>query len=269
MVEGKQIVFTGHSSGAAIAILATFWALEEYLNPTRSQKYKPPHCVTFGSPLVGNHIFSHASRRENWSRYFIHFVLRFDIVPRILLAPFSSIEQSFSHILQLLTPKSKPSSQDSVRSSLTSEFYSTVIGNASTVTSHAACKLMGSTNLLLEAVTNFVELSPYKPFGTFIFCNGNGQLIVVRNSDAVLQLLFHTAQLSKYTELSEVASKSILQHHAYEAELEDSLGMQNVVYLDKLDVLPLSANGSNGDIATISTALDGLGLVITVYLFVL
>ncbi|KAK7411510.1 hypothetical protein VNO78_02944 [Psophocarpus tetragonolobus] len=260
MFDGKQVVFTGHSSGAAMAILATFLALEEYLSPTKLQKPKPPFCVTFGSPLIGNHILSHASKRENWSRFFIHFVLRYDIVPRILLAPFSSIEQTCGRVLQYLNPKSKTSREDSTRVGVISEFYSTVMRSAASVTSHAACILMGSTNLLLETVANFVELSPYRPFGTYIFCNGNGQLIVLKNSDAVLQLLFHTAQLSNLDELPEIANVSILQHQVYEGELDDSLGMQNVVYLEQLDQLPLSADGSNSDVATFSAALDGLGL---------
>ncbi|CAL5193623.1 unnamed protein product [Lathyrus oleraceus] len=256
MAEGKQVVFTGHSSGAVLAILATFWALEENLNQIQ---HKSPMCVTFGSPLVGNHILSHASNRQNWSRRFVHFVMRYDIVPRIFLAPFSCIEKLFSHALQLLTPDDnnfKP--QDSIRDSVSCEFYSTVMRNAATVTRHVACNLMGSTNLLLETMTNFVELSPYRPFGTYIFCNGNGHLIVVNNSDAVLQLMFHIAQLKDLTQLSEVANKSILQHLAYEAELEESLGMQNVVYLNKLDDLPLSSGDvPNTDIAA---ALDSLGL---------
>lgn len=259
ITEGKQVVFTGHSSGAVLAILATFWALEEYLYPTKIQiQHKSPMCVTFGSPLVGNHIFSHASNREKWSHHFIHFVMQYDIVPRIFLAPFSSIEKLISPVLQLLTPNNNSLTQDPIRDSVTCEFYSTVMRNAATVTSHVACNLMGSTNLLLETMTNFVELSPYRPFGTYIFCNGNGQLIVVKNSDAVLQLLFHIAQLRDLAQLSEVANKSILQHLAYEAELEESLGMQNVVYLNKLDDLPLSAgDGHDTDIAA---ALDSLGL---------
>ncbi|KAK7354110.1 hypothetical protein VNO80_19568 [Phaseolus coccineus] len=256
--DGKQVVFTGHSSGAAMAIFATFWALEEYLNPTKTQKPKPPFCVTFGSPLIGNHILSHASRRENWSRYFIHFVLRYDIVPRIFLAPLSSIQLTFGSILPSLNPKSKTSTQDSTRD----EFFSTVMRNTASVTSHAACILMGSTKLLLETVSNFVELSPYRPFGTYIFCNGNGQLIVVKNSDAVLQLLFHTAQLSDLAELPDVANVSILQHLSYEAELEGSLEMQNVVYLEQLEQLPLSSDGSDSDVSTITAALNGLGLSI-------
>ncbi|CAK8543436.1 unnamed protein product [Lathyrus sativus] len=256
VAEGKQIVFTGHSSGAVLAILATFWALEENFNQIQ---HKSPMCVTFGSPLVGNHILSHASNRQNWSRRFVHFVMRYDIVPRIFLAPFSCIEKLLSPVLQLLTPDDNNfKCQDSIRDSVSSEFYSTVMRNAATVTRHVACKLMGSTNLLLETMTNFVELSPYRPFGTYIFCNGNGQLIVVNNSNAVLQLMFHIAQLKDLTQLSEVANKSILQHLAYEAELEESLGMQNVVYLNKLDDLPLSSGDvPNTDIAA---ALDSLGL---------
>lgn len=259
IAEGKQVVFTGHSSGAVLAILATFWALEEYLYPTKIQiQHKSPMCVTFGSPLVGNHIFSHASNREKWSHHFIHFVMQYDIVPRIFLAPFSSIEKLITPVLQLLTPNNNSLTQDAIRDSVTCEFYSTVMRNAATVTSHVACNLMGSTNLLLETMTNFVELSPYRPFGTYIFCNGNGQLIVVKNSDAVLQLMFHIAQLRDLAQLSEVANKSILQHLAYEAELEESLGMQNVVYLNKLDDLPLSSGeGHDTDIAA---ALDSLGL---------
>ncbi|KAK7304564.1 hypothetical protein VNO77_42445 [Canavalia gladiata] len=256
IADGKQVVFTGYSSGGAMASLATFWALEEYLMQTKNNK--PPLCVTFGSPLIGNHIFSHASRRENWSNYFIHFVLRYDIVPRTFLAPSTSIDKTLNSILEFLNPKSKYSTK--LSASVSDEFYTTVMRNAATVTSHAACILMGTTNLLLETVSNFVELSPYRPFGTYIFCVGDGQLIVVRNSDAVLQLMFHTAQLTNLQKLSEIAKNSIVIPHAYEAELEDSLGMQKVVYLEQLELLPLSADGSNSDIATTSVALDGLGL---------
>nr|KYP47007.1 hypothetical protein KK1_031376 [Cajanus cajan] len=258
--KGYQIVFTGHSSGAAMAILATFWALEEHLNPTKIQNHKPPFCVTFGSPLIGNHIFSHASRRENWSRFFVHFVMRFDIVPRILLAPFSSIDQTFGSILQFLNSESKTSTQDSTRASLISEFYSTVMRNTAIVTNHAACNLMGNTNLLMENVSNFVALSPYRPFGTYIFCNRNGHMIVIRNSDVVLQLMFHTAQTNNLTENSEVAHKSMQEHLAYQAKLQESLELLNLVYLDQLEELPLSVDGSNSDIATVSTTLDGLEL---------
>lgn len=74
-----------------MAMLATVWFLEEYLRPNSSQT--TPVCVSFGSPPVGDRIFTHALRRENWDGCFIHFVMRYDIVPRIMLAPLSSTEQ--------------------------------------------------------------------------------------------------------------------------------------------------------------------------------
>ncbi|KAI4343796.1 hypothetical protein L6164_011104 [Bauhinia variegata] len=258
--DNKRIVFTGHSSGAPIAILATLWALDKCRSTNQISSL---FCVTFGSPLIGNFIFSHATRRENWSRFFVHFVLRYDIVPRIFLAPLSIIEENFAPILQLLIPKSQTSTQNSiVRSNVTSGFYVNVMRNAATVTSHAACTLMGSTNLLLETATKFIDLSPYRPFGTYVFCTGNGKMVVLRNADAVLQLMFYTAQLTDLAQCDEVARISIRQHLAYESELDECLGMQNVAELDshQLEELPLSSNGSNGDVASINTALNDLGV---------
>lgn len=148
-------MFTGHSSGAPMAILASLWTLEHYPNPLN-----PPFCVTFGSPLIGNRIFSHATRRENWSRYFIHFITRHDIVPRISLAPISSLQKTMTSILQLFNPKSKIS--PSHDSTIFAEFYDVVMRNAAAVASHSTCNLMGCTNLLLETARNFVVLSPYR-----------------------------------------------------------------------------------------------------------
>ena len=172
MNEKKQIVFTGHSTGGSIAILATIWFLEKYLRPDTSRA--SPHYLTFGYPLTSNHIFSHALRREKWAPYFIHFVLRYDIVPRVLLAPLSSIKQELQLILQFLNAKASANTPWEALN-----FYSNVMRNASSVASHAACNLMGNTKLLLETVTNFIALSPYKPFGTYVFCTGNGKLATV------------------------------------------------------------------------------------------
>ncbi|XP_054804963.1 protein EDS1L-like [Prosopis cineraria] len=258
--EEKRIVFTGHSSGAAIAILATLRKLEEDRKLTNTKPNLPPVCVTFGSPLVGNHIFSHATKRENWSRHFIHFVLRYDIVPRISLAPFLSVERTMDPILQVLSQKNRSSSPEPIRYS---EFYNSVLKNAAMVTSHRACSLMGSTNLLLETVKNFVVLSPYKPFGTFVLCTGNGKLMVVKNSEAVLQVLFHSAVLSEDGQGDQVAREKVLQHLNYEEELKESFQMQNVVYLDKLEEVPLSAgdcSNNDNDAANVDSALNDLGL---------
>ncbi|CAK8530563.1 unnamed protein product [Lathyrus sativus] len=264
--QQKQIIFAGHSSGGPVAILATLWALEKYQTPI-SHGGLPPLCVTFGSPLVGNHLFSHATRREGWSNYFFHFVLRYDIVPRILLAPLSSFDQRFETVSQLIDPKNKSFMSESSlgRISSTSDFYFEVISNAATVTRHAACKLMGTTEATLETIANFVPLSPYRPFGTYIFCTASGneaKQIVIKNPDAILQVLFFSAQLSSEAETDEVSLKSLRQHLTYGAELPKTLGIQTAVHLDQLEKIPLSENTTTGggNIATINTALNDLGL---------
>ncbi|XP_028088947.1 protein EDS1B-like [Camellia sinensis] len=134
--------------------------------------------------------------------------------------------------------------------------------NVQSVTSHAACNMMGSTNPLLQTITSFVQLSPYRPFGTYILCSGNGKLVVVENSDAVLQLLFYSCQLKSGQEIEEVGYESLKEHSGYENELEGSLEMQNVVYLDNyLKEVPLSSDASVvGEAATVNAALNDLGL---------
>ncbi|KAK4579746.1 hypothetical protein RGQ29_029420 [Quercus rubra] len=250
MTQKKPILFTGHSTGGSIANLATIWFLEKYLRSDSPDNYKispsSPLCVTFGCPLTGNHIFSHALWRENWARYFIHFVMRYDIVPCILLAPVSSILLEFQRVLQFLNEKSINLAHASINNFDALNFYMKVKKNASSVASHAACNLMGNTNLLLETETNFISLSPYKPFGTYVLCTGNGKLVILRNPDAVLQLLFYSSQLCKEEECTD-------------SELQDSFQMLNEVYLEPLEQLPLSAE-STSDIATINAALNDLGL---------
>ncbi|XP_061369737.1 protein EDS1L-like [Gastrolobium bilobum] len=258
MTNKKKIVFTGHSSGGPVAILATLWALDKCLIPI-SDGGIPPQCVTFGSPLVGNHIFSHATRRENWSRYFWHFVMRYDIVPRILLAPLSSFDKGFE--LQSFNPIPNPDS-DSYKAA--SDFYFAIMSNVATVTSHAACKLMGSTPATLENLAKVIPLSPYKPFGTYIFCteNGNvGKLIVIENPDAVLQLMFFSAQLSNEAEKDQVPCRSLQQHFIYGTiKSKQTLHRYNCVSLDKLEELPLSEACSVGNVTATKTALNDLGL---------
>ncbi|XP_057761995.1 protein EDS1-like [Arachis stenosperma] len=258
MDKKRQIVFTGHSSGSPMAILATLWTLEKYPS-TKSNGSVPPICVTFGSPLIGNHIFSHATRRENWSNFFMHFVMRYDIVPRILLSPLSSFDQRFEAVSQFFNPNHKLKSfmSESVgRSSHTSDFFSVVMSNAAKVTSHAVSKLIGTPDSTLEIIANFVPLSPYRPFGTYIFCTGNGKHVVIRNPDAVLQILFFSAQLSTEAEVAQVGSRSLQEHRT---KLQLNFGKENFVFLeqDQLEKVPLTDDGSKDDI---SMAFNDLGL---------
>ncbi|XP_065876616.1 protein EDS1B-like [Euphorbia lathyris] len=251
--DKKQVIFTGHCLGAPVAILAAIWFLEEYIRPDPN-KTVAPLCLTFGSPFVGDHIISHSLRRENWSDCFINFVMGHDIVPRISLTPLSAIQHQLQQILSLFSPKPprEPLGEALIH------FFITVLRNVSSVASHAACKIMGSTNLLLETVSNFIELSPYRPLGTFVFCTGNGKLVVVKNSDAILQLLFYTSQLNSEAELTAVAQSSITSHLNYQSELLESLEMQCVTFLDDhhLEALPLASDVD----AEGNTALNELGL---------
>ncbi|KAJ9677601.1 hypothetical protein PVL29_022535 [Vitis rotundifolia] len=227
-----------------MAILATLYLLEK---PEPNQS--PPRCVTFGSPLVGDRIFGHAVRREKWSDHFIHFVMRYDVIPRIMLGPSSEHKQ----ILDFFNPGSE-SFKKTIDSSL--GFYSSVMRNASLVANYDACNFMGCRIPALETLRNFIVLSPYRPFGTYIFCTGSGKLVVVRNPNAVLQILFYCAAWSQ-EEDAEAAKKGLNEHLAYKNELQKSLGKQNVVYLDHLEELPVSSDGSP---ATVNAALNDLGL---------
>ncbi|XP_072093862.1 protein EDS1L isoform X3 [Arachis hypogaea] len=154
-------------------------------------------------------------------------------------------EPIFSSILQLFNPKSKSSGTDSETDRVISEFYSTVMRNTATVTSYVISNLMDDTNLLLETLPNLVDLSPYRPFGNFIFCAADQPPVVVRNSDVVLQLLFYTARINDMSEVSDVSKKSIMQHLRYEVEFQQSFEISNVVYLDQLEELSLAADGDS------------------------
>ncbi|KAM7272922.1 hypothetical protein ACFE04_027586 [Oxalis oulophora] len=244
--EKKQIIFAGHSSGAPTAIIATVWYLEKYLK--QNPNVDTPLCITFGSPLVGDRIFNHALIRENWSRFFIHFAMRYDIVPRLMLAPLT--EQRLQQLLFSLNPKT------AVQNQPIGSIYADVMRNVSSVASYTACHLMGNTNLLLETVSSFVELSPYRPFGTYVFCTGEGKLLVIRNPDAVLQVLFYSGQLSSTNELEEVAKKSVTEHFDYLNILPRSLDIPNVVNIQNLEGLPLS----NDDVDQSCIILNELGL---------
>ena len=133
------------------------------------------------------------------------------------------------------------------------------------VANYDACNFMGCRIPALETLRNFIELSPYRPFGTYIFCSGSGKLVVVRNPNAVLQILFYCAQWSQ-EEDAEAAKKGLNERLAYQLKKLQSLGNQNVVYLDHLGELPVSSDGSP---ATVNTTLNDLGLVSLLSFFLL
>ncbi|XAR73134.1 Carboxylesterase [Bertholletia excelsa] len=89
----KSVVFTGHSIGGATASFSALWLLS-YLqlnsNSNSSSSSSSTNinvmCITFGSPLLGNHSLSRAILRERWTGNFCHVVANRDVVPRLLFA---------------------------------------------------------------------------------------------------------------------------------------------------------------------------------------
>ncbi|KAF8006001.1 hypothetical protein BT93_K0320 [Corymbia citriodora subsp. variegata] len=247
----KQIVFTGHSSGGAIAIYATVWFLEERKRSNKEGTLQPPLCLTFGSPLATDRIFGHAIRREGWSDYFVHFVMKLDIVPRILFAPRSSTEKLLKEIDLFSDPHRNPASDDNLTSS-----FVTVMKNASCAANYAACELTGSKHTLFDTMSRFIKTSPYLPCGKYVFCTGTGRLVVVENPDAVLQLLFYSLQIESERELENRAKESLKAHWQYDDELKQSLARGNAVSLKDLRDLPLSSDNTTD----IGAALNDLNL---------
>ncbi|XP_030521507.1 protein EDS1L-like [Rhodamnia argentea] len=240
--KDKQIVFAGHSSGSPIAIYATVWFLEEYIRSNKKQTSHPPLCLTFASPLTTDHTFCHAVQREGWSDCFVHFVMKLDIIPRILLAPRSSTTELLQKIPRFLDPHHKAD-----EAKLASIFVN-VMKNASCVASYAACALTGSKHTLFDTMSRFIKLSPYRPCGKYVFCTETGKLVVMKNPDAVLQLLFYSLQIESETELQKIAVASLKTHWTYKDALDKSL--QN------LPELPLSSD----DTIDIGASLNDLNL---------
>ncbi|GJN34084.1 hypothetical protein PR202_gb22722 [Eleusine coracana subsp. coracana] len=238
VAEEKRIVFTGHSSGGSIATLAAIWFLEKCTRQG-SVNQGHPFCVTFGSPLIGDNIFNHAVRREGWSQCILNFVLPLDIVPRIPLTPLASFREEIQTVLDRLSQQA-PIHLPVGRSLAIPEYYETLLRSTLSIASYEACSFMGCTSSILGTLTSFIELSPYRPCGTYLFLTSSEQLIVLTNSDAVLQLFFYCLQLDPQQQLLDAAASSLTSHWQYEPIKQ---GMQDMVCVDYL--------------GTISSALPG------------
>ncbi|XP_020594582.1 protein EDS1B-like, partial [Phalaenopsis equestris] len=261
--EKKQIVFTGHSFGGAMAVLATVWLFELH---AKSDNTSPvlPFCLTFGSPLVGDEVFRHSLQREGWSRHFFHFVMPLDIIPRITLTPLASFKEELQNFLQILCSKSLHFSLDTIgNSQIVTFFYSTVLRNSYLLSCHRACLSMGcAKNPLFGSLSAFVKLSPYRPFGTYCFFTRNGRLINFKNSDAILHLLFYCLQLNPEEEATEVAYSSLKEHLRYDTKVKELSELQNFVDVDFLEKIPLSINDAlSNDKQAFGVNFEELGLV--------
>jgi pimeloyl-ACP methyl ester carboxylesterase len=84
----KQICFTGHSLGAAVA---TIFALHVLAIKIPREEHQRVRCVTFVQPLVGDVRLANYVRKQQIHDRFAVFVNEFDLVPRVcLLVPWLS-----------------------------------------------------------------------------------------------------------------------------------------------------------------------------------
>ncbi|KAF3444697.1 hypothetical protein FNV43_RR14390 [Rhamnella rubrinervis] len=76
------LIITGHSLGGSIASLFTLWMLDGI----DLSKTKPPLCITFGSPLIGDISLHNAiNQYPTWNSCFLHVVSNQDTTPRIFI----------------------------------------------------------------------------------------------------------------------------------------------------------------------------------------
>ncbi|KPI87201.1 putative class 3 lipase [Leptomonas seymouri] len=86
---GYTLVLCGHSLGGAVAQYLSLQLLQQepaLLAPTGPLKEPKLMCVTFGSPMLGNHALATHVHSCGWSHLFHNFVYRSDLVPRLSCA---------------------------------------------------------------------------------------------------------------------------------------------------------------------------------------
>jgi hypothetical protein len=230
----KSIIFVGHSLGGAVATLVTLWVLEKRLKQSSpfciTLKDVNPFCITFGCPLVGDERLVEAVGREHWGGNFCHVVSKHDIVPRMLLAPLESIAQPLIAIFPYWQGINAPDAfiQDACRTLLNNVFDS------------------------LRESNGVVKKSPYRPFGTYVFCSSNGAACI-ENSETVLKMLHWTIQ-SQETSLDEIVQDCLLEHIRYGSVLKNV--MQNSIRGRKL----VNFNSESSYEMRISLQLEAVGV---------
>ncbi|KAK6923700.1 Fungal lipase-like domain [Dillenia turbinata] len=174
MERSKSLVITGHSLGGALASFSTLWLLSYFQSISSSLS---TICITFGSPLLGNHSLNQAILRQRWGGKFCHVISKDDIVPRTLFAPMLPFIPQLNIILQ------------SWHLSMTSRNLSTFTVQLS---DKDKAELFHYVNARVqEAAFSNINASPrsqYRPFGSYLFCSDDGA-ICVDNSAAVVQML--------------------------------------------------------------------------------
>ncbi|GLJ28092.1 hypothetical protein SUGI_0551570 [Cryptomeria japonica] len=199
-LKEQDIIFVGHSIGGAVVALATLWFLEKRLRNSNA------FCITFGAPLIGNTTIREAIGREDWLGRFCHVVCKYDIVPRMYLAPYESIAKPLDAILPHWQSK-MDIDYVAVSHLSISESCTTLLNNVmkctSTIANNCPC-----------------VRSPYVPIGTYMFCSTHGAACF-DDSEAVLKLLHFTMQSQDGIPFDKIARTCISEHTDYGHMLED------------------------------------------------
>lgn len=174
--KSKSIVITGHSIGGTTASLCALWLLS-YL-----QSISCPLsvlCITFGSPLLGNASLSRAILRERWGGNFLHVVSKYDIMPRLLLAPIESCSAQVLHFLLQCFQRFRNLGvhvqlRDEEKAALSS-FVSAYL--------RASSSQEGE-----ERGSSSSSIMSYCPFGSYLFCSQEGALCM-ENAVSVMTMM--------------------------------------------------------------------------------
>lgn len=258
--RGKNVLFTGHSMGGAIAALATLWMLDK--QQQQPGKPKSFSCISFGFPLIGDETLARGVRRKGWTDQFCHVVLGRDVISRVLLAPSISVSEALETFLPYLkrylenagdlhgstdTRMEEPLPEGSA------EFVGTVLQNCSAVANFSSATNMSPNNPLMAAVRPLVKMSPYRAFGHYLFCSMSGG-VWIDNHFSVFAFLYYALQIS------DASCDEFILEHVYYANILPRV-LQNTVKLNELSDIPLSEAGSNQqDSRTIQLEALGLGV---------
>ncbi|XP_057867987.1 lipase-like PAD4 isoform X2 [Cryptomeria japonica] len=205
-VEGlkeQAIIFVGHSIGGAVAALATLWFLEKRLRNSNS------FCITFGAPLFGNAIIREALGCEDWLGRFCHVVCKYDIVPRMNLAPYESTAKPLDAIVPHWWSKMGIDCAAVSHFSI-SEACMALVNSVLKCTSTIANNYPGESGLR----------SPFVPIGTYMFCSTH-DAACFEDSEAVLKLLHFSMQSQDGIPFDQIAGICISEHTDYGHMLED------------------------------------------------
>lgn len=248
----KSVLFTGHSIGGAVAVLAVLSILE------KCGKEAPVFATTFGFPLIGDEVLARAVRRQGWANHFFNVVSRRDIFARTLLAPCISVSKALEALLPYWqkSAEQKNDVDDDDTDEIMEEapvadldfpvYVRTVLHHACALVNFTTVTNMEPTNKLITSLKPAVKLSPYRPFGYYLFCSDKGALCV-ENYEAVLPILFY----SLFTAQDQA---NISDHTGYDAVFHADT---SIVNLEGLSKLPLSQGAPS---STMEVQLDALGL---------